>query len=141
MMIAGEDDMIAYARDFGLQLQRGDVVALSGSLGAGKTVFCRGILSALGYDGEVTSPSYALVHEYHVPDVAIPVIHSDLYRMQSAAEFEELGLFDAREDCITLIEWAERVEPSIIRARYQITLTMAGEYGREILITKVNDDD
>jgi len=90
-------------------LRAGDVVALSGPLGAGKTTFARGVLGALGLNGEAPSPSYSLVIAYDPPDVRLPLWHVDLYRIEEQQEIEELGLGDARTDAALLIEWPERM--------------------------------
>lgn len=94
----------------GLQLARllqpGDVVAISGELGAGKTVLCQGICMGLGYEGEVVSPSFVRMHSYsHVP----PIWHIDFYLMQTASEGGLLGLEELYlEKGIVLIEWADK---------------------------------
>lgn len=90
-------------------LRPGDVVALSGPLGAGKTTFARGVLAALGLSGEAPSPSFSLVIAYDPPDVRLPLWHVDLYRIEARDEIEELGLDDARTDAALLIEWPERM--------------------------------
>ncbi|TPG21452.1 tRNA (adenosine(37)-N6)-threonylcarbamoyltransferase complex ATPase subunit type 1 TsaE [Sphingomonas koreensis] len=85
----------------------GDVVTLSGPLGAGKTSIARGLLAALGLEGEAPSPSYAIVQPYDPPEVRLPVLHVDLYRLDDPAELDELGLDDARAESLLLIEWPE----------------------------------
>jgi tRNA threonylcarbamoyladenosine biosynthesis protein TsaE len=87
-------------------LQAGDVVALSGPLGAGKTTLVRGVLAALGHAGEVPSPTFAIVQPYDL--TSLPVAHADLYRIEDAAELEELGLDDQLFDGALLVEWPER---------------------------------
>lgn len=88
----------------------GDVIALSGQLGAGKTSIARGILAALGLEGEAPSPSFAIVQPYAPPEVQMPVMHVDLYRIDDPSETEELGLDDARYDSLLIVEWPERLE-------------------------------
>ena len=90
-------------------LRVGDVVALDGDLGAGKTTFARGLLEALGFAGEVPSPTFPIVIPYAPPDLRIPLWHVDLYRIDDAQELEELGLDEARGDSALLIEWPERM--------------------------------
>jgi tRNA threonylcarbamoyladenosine biosynthesis protein TsaE len=90
-------------------LQPGDVVALSGPLGAGKTSFARATLAALGLEGEAPSPSFPIVIAYDLPDVRLPLWHVDLYRIDDPDEIEELGLDEARLDAALLIEWPERM--------------------------------
>ena len=88
--------------------QAGDVITLAGPLGAGKTSIARGFLAELGLAGEAPSPTFAIVQPYQPPEVRMPVLHIDLYRIDDAAEIEELGLDEARADSVLLIEWAER---------------------------------
>ena len=90
-------------------LQPGDVIALSGDLGAGKTSLARGLLAALGLTEEAPSPSYAIVIPYDPPQVRLPVWHVDLYRLDDPEEAMELGLDDALLDGVLLIEWPERL--------------------------------
>ena len=89
-------------------LRAGDVVTLSGGLGAGKTCFARGVLAALGLEEEVPSPTFAIVQPYDPPEVRLPVLHIDLYRLDDAGEVDELGLEEARLDAALLVEWPER---------------------------------
>jgi tRNA threonylcarbamoyladenosine biosynthesis protein TsaE len=86
----------------------GDVVTLSGPLGAGKTSVARGLLAALGLAGEAPSPSFAIVQPYAPPEVRLPVLHVDLYRIDDPDEIAELGLDDAAGDSVLLVEWPER---------------------------------
>lgn len=90
-------------------LRIGDVVALSGELGAGKTTFARGLIQALGFAGEVPSPSFPIVIPYAPPDLRLPLWHVDFYRIEDPQEIEELGLDEARADSVLLIEWPERM--------------------------------
>jgi tRNA threonylcarbamoyladenosine biosynthesis protein TsaE len=104
----------------------GDVIALSGSLGAGKTGLARGFIEALGFAGEVPSPSFGLVIPYDPPEVRIPVWHIDLYRLDDEAEVDELGLDDARADCVLVIEWAERMGNRLWAEALRIDLAAEG---------------
>lgn len=88
--------------------QPGDIIALSGDLGAGKSTLARAILKALGFAGDVPSPTFALILPYDPPDVRIPVIHADFYRLEDAMDLDELGL-DAGEPALLIAEWPERV--------------------------------
>ncbi|MBY9061490.1 tRNA (adenosine(37)-N6)-threonylcarbamoyltransferase complex ATPase subunit type 1 TsaE [Sphingomonas yunnanensis] len=89
-------------------LRAGDVVTLSGGLGAGKTSLARGVLAALGLTEEAPSPTFAIVQPYAPPEVSLALLHVDLYRLDDPAEVEELGLDEARLDSALLIEWPER---------------------------------
>lgn len=87
-------------------LRRGDIITLSGDLGAGKTVFARGILCGLGYIGRVTSPTFTIVNEYETP--AGLVAHLDLYRILQPEALLEIGLEEYLDGSrIVLIEWSE----------------------------------
>lgn len=88
----------------------GDVITLSGGLGAGKTSLARGLLQGLGLAHEAPSPSFAIVQPYDPPEVRLPVLHVDLYRIEDAGEMAELGLDDAY-DALLLVEWPERAGP------------------------------
>ena len=111
-------------------LRAGDAVALSGPLGAGKTTFARGLLAALGLDGEAPSPSFSLVISYAPPDVRLPLWHVDLYRLEDEHELEELGLDDARADTALLIEWPERMGGQLWDDTLRLTLEVERTGGR-----------
>lgn len=100
----------------------GDVIALSGDLGAGKTSIARGLLAALGLEEEAPSPSYAIVQPYAPPEVRFPVMHVDLYRIEHPDEAEELGLDDARDDSLLIVEWPERLGEAAWRDALWLTL-------------------
>src|ERR671910_3134385 len=93
--------------DLALALRAGDVLALEGELGAGKTTLARGLIRALAEDPEleVPSPTFTLVQAY---EARIPIHHFDLYRLSSAAELDELGLDDAISQGAALVEWPDR---------------------------------
>jgi tRNA threonylcarbamoyladenosine biosynthesis protein TsaE len=101
--------MDAFGARIGAQLRPGDVVALSGGLGAGKTTLARGIIAALGHEGEVPSPTFTIVETYTPPAVRVPLVHADFYRLERPAEADELGLDDYREGAALIAEWPEHV--------------------------------
>jgi tRNA threonylcarbamoyladenosine biosynthesis protein TsaE len=114
------------------KLRPGDVVALSGDLGAGKTTLARAIVAALGYPGEVPSPTFTIVETYDALD--LPLVHADFYRLESPREAEELGLDDYRADAALIAEWPERAggfahEPACL----SIALELA-ESGRKAVV-------
>lgn len=106
------------------RIRAGDVIAVSGDLGAGKTSFARGILAGLGLVEEAPSPSFALVIPYAPPDVRLPIWHVDLYRLDDADEVEQLGLDDALIDSALIIEWPERMGarlwPEALRLHFEV---------------------
>ncbi|QIQ86267.1 tRNA (adenosine(37)-N6)-threonylcarbamoyltransferase complex ATPase subunit type 1 TsaE [Erythrobacter sp.] len=86
-------------------LRAGDVIALSGGLGAGKTTLARAILASLGHEGEVPSPTFTIVETYDAPPLAVPVAHADFYRIDDPSELAEIGLDDYREGAALIAEW------------------------------------
>lgn len=101
----------------------GDVIALDGDLGAGKTCFVQGMASALGISQRVTSPTFTLVHEYAG---RWPLVHLDVYRLQSFQEVLDLGFEELLDpSAILVIEWGEAVEPLLPRRCLAIDLRRA----------------
>ncbi len=98
----------AFGAKLAALVRPGDVITLQGTLGAGKTSIARGLLAALGLVGEAPSPSFAIVQPYAPPEVRLPVLHVDLYRIDDSGEIEELGLDDAERDSLLIVEWPER---------------------------------
>lgn len=122
MFLADADATHRAGQALAQHVQPGDVIALSGDLGAGKTSFARGLLAGLGLAEEAPSPSFALVIPYEPPETRLPVWHVDLYRLDTPDEVEELGLDEARSDIVLLVEWPERMEdrlwPDALRLRF-----------------------
>ncbi len=118
----------------GAVLRVGDVIALSGPLGAGKTCFTRGLIGALGFAGEVPSPTFGIVIPYAPPDVRVPIWHVDLYRLDDPDEMDELGLDDARADAALVIEWPERLGARLWADALSIELSVEGD-GRRLTAT------
>lgn len=110
-------------------VQPGDVIALSGPLGVGKTALARAILDARGHEGEVPSPSFAIVQPYD--DLDPPLWHVDLYRVDDAAELDELGL-EGAADGILLVEWPEKAGNRAWPQALRITLEFAGDSARRL---------
>jgi tRNA threonylcarbamoyladenosine biosynthesis protein TsaE len=111
----------------------GDVITLSGPLGVGKTALARGFIAALGHQGDVPSPSFAIVQPYD--DLDPRVWHVDLYRIEQPSEIGELGL-DSAADAVLLVEWPERAGPN----PWPEALALSLEFGardQRILTAKV----
>ena len=99
--------MQAYGGRIAAHLRAGDVLALSGGLGAGKTTLARAIIGALGYEGEVPSPTYTIIETYDAPPLRLPIVHADFYRLEDPSEIHEIGLDDYREGAALLAEWPD----------------------------------
>jgi tRNA threonylcarbamoyladenosine biosynthesis protein TsaE len=112
-------------------LRPGDVIALYGTLGAGKTTLARGLLRGLGHDGDVASPTFPIVQAYAPPDTNIPLWHVDLYRIEHASELDEIGLGEALAEAALVIEWPERL-PSLWPEALRLTLTAEPGGGRAL---------
>jgi len=105
MILADEAATAAVGAQLARRARPGDVITLSGPLGVGKTALARGFIAGLGHDGEVPSPSFAIVQPYEELDP--PVWHVDLYRIEEPSEIDELGL-DSAAQAVLLVEWPER---------------------------------
>ena len=134
MRLGSPEATEALGRALADRLRTGDVVALFGDLGAGKTTFTRGLLSGLGFEGEVASPTFPIVQVYD--DVRVPLWHVDLYRIEDPAELEELALDEAREDYVLVIEWPERLGVGLWADALQLHLVVA-EAGARALTAHV----
>lgn len=107
MKFSSENETLEWAKEFAKSLKPGDMVAMYGNLGAGKTVISRGICAGLGFEGTVCSPTYTILHEYpNDPHI----FHFDLYRLEDGADINEVGMdSDYLANGISLIEWSERL--------------------------------
>ena len=133
-MIADLPDLAAmdeFGGRIAARLRAGDVVALSGPLGSGKTTLARAIIAALGHEGEVPSPTFTIFETY---DLDPPLVHADFYRLDSPREAEELGLDDYREGAALVAEWPERAGGFAHEADcLSVTLEIAGN-GRKAIV-------
>jgi tRNA threonylcarbamoyladenosine biosynthesis protein TsaE len=118
--VSDENATAALAARVAALAQPGDVIALKGELGAGKTSFARAFIRARGGDEEVPSPTFTLAQVYELADAAI--WHFDCYRLRDPEEAWELGIEDAFHEGISLIEWPERLGPLLPPRRLEITL-------------------
>ncbi len=118
--------------DLGLLLRAGDVVTLTGELGAGKTVAARALIRYLAEDDtlEVPSPTFALVQPYEL--AAMSVIHTDFYRLGDPQELEELGLMPLPEDALVIAEWPERAPQAFPGDRIDIALALLTQNGDDV---------
>lgn len=130
MRLEGPDATEALGRRLAAQLRPGDVVALFGDLGAGKTTLARGILAGLGHRDEVASPTFPIVIPYET--LAVPAWHVDLYRIESPAELDELALDEALEGGALVVEWPERMGDALWPHSLRLTLKRDGEGARTL---------
>ena len=128
MKTSSREETIAFAKNYAKSLQSGDILLLSGDLGAGKTTFVQGLASGLGIAEEITSPTYAYMNNYNDK-----LYHFDCYRIQNAMESEVLGLTDYFDlDGICVIEWAENILDILPAECKKIILKKIDENTREI---------
>ena len=132
MILADEEATAQLGASLAARLKAGDVLTLSGPLGVGKTALVRGLLAALGHEGEVPSPSFAIVQPYDELD--LPVWHVDLFRLDHASELEELGLESASDGAL-VIEWPEKGGLSAWPEALALTLDFADAGARRLTAT------
>jgi tRNA threonylcarbamoyl adenosine modification protein YjeE len=124
----------ALAANIAPLLRKGDILALEGDLGVGKTAFARALLEALGVSGDVPSPTFTLLQTYEANGLLIS--HFDLYRLKSTNELDELGWDDALADGAVLIEWPERAGDRLPSRRLKLTFTLAPDGTRSCTLDK-----
>ena len=129
--------MAAFGDRIAALLKPGDVVALMGDLGTGKTTLSRAIIRALGHEGEVPSPTFTIIELYD--QLTPPIAHADFYRLESPTEAEQLGLDDYREGAVLLAEWPDNAggfahEPQCLSIRLEFGAQSGGE-GRKAIVT------
>ncbi len=119
------EETYQFGVDFGRELSAGDVVALSGDLGAGKTVLAQGICRGFGYRGDVTSPSFVRIHTY---PHTIPIYHADFYLLRSDEEVIDLGLDElyGDPDALVIVEWAQRFPDMLPQRCHRIEIDWHG---------------
>lgn len=132
-----EEQTFALAEKLAASFMPGDVVVLTGALGAGKTTFVRALAMSKGVDEDaIRSPSYTFVNEYKCEP---PIYHFDLYRMGDTSELHEIGWDEyLGRNGIVLVEWGERAEELLPRAYYQIEFSIVSEDERQIDISRVD---
>ena len=131
-------------------LAAGDVVALDGPLGSGKTCFVRGMAQGLGLDqSSVSSPTFVICQEYAEPapktdagmTTVLPLVHIDAYRLSGAADLESIGWDEMLQaaDAVIAIEWPSRIESALPAGRFIVTIAPTGEHARSITIAGSSD--
>lgn len=132
------EETLEFAKEFAKQLNPGDVIALIGDLGVGKTAFTKGVAVSLGIDEDIVSPTFTIICEH--TDGDIPLYHMDVYRIEDEDELFEIGFEDyLYGDGITIIEWADLIPESMPEKYVRILIEKDLEKGvnhRKITITK-----
>ena len=123
----------ALGRALGSRLRAGDLVILSGSLGAGKTALTKGIGAGMGVSGTITSPTFVIarVHQPSNPG-GVPLIHVDAYRLGGVAEVDDLDLDATLEESVTLVEWGEGLVEQLVDAYCEVRIDRADDDSRTI---------
>jgi tRNA threonylcarbamoyladenosine biosynthesis protein TsaE len=131
--LCDDNATVAAGKLLGGALKAGDVVYLQGDLGAGKTTFSRGVLTARGHHGACKSPTYTLVEPYHL--ASGPVFHFDLYRIRGAEELDYLALDDYfRNDAVCLVEWPDKGQPLLPAPTLMVSFLREAD-GRRVMFT------
>lgn len=137
---SSERETTQIAKDFADILQIGDVVALKGELGSGKTFFVKKVVEELGFDGYVSSPTFTILNIY---EASTYLYHFDFYRLKNVEEIEKIGFFDLlMEEGIFFIEWPEKVEKLLPDEYFEIRFDIVNGTHRKIRIKKIirNED-
>lgn len=126
------EDTQDVANELAKKLTRPVIIAFTGDLGAGKTTFIKYLCKALGFDGVVTSPTFAIMNQY---DGILPIYHYDMYRISGAEALDEIGFYEFAENGISLVEWSENVADGLEGDVIHIDMSYHGN-GRKIVISE-----
>lgn len=137
IQLKSEADTLAFGARLAAQLRAGDIVSLSGGLGAGKTTLARGLIQSRHPDIDVPSPTYTLVQTYDWGNQEL--WHCDLYRLEQPDDAYELGLIDAMGEAVLLIEWADKLGDLLPTDHIQIDLSFDEAEGRVVTIRGLED--
>ena len=125
-------ETLALGRHLAAMLHAGDILLLAGRLGAGKTLFAAGVGEGLGVEEQLTSPSFILARAHNG---FMPVVHADVYRLGTSAEFEDLDLPEQARDGVLLIEWGDVVAHGVPEDHLMIQIEITGETERVFRFT------
>jgi len=135
--ISNQIELEAFAKRLGQLVHGGDVICMTGDLGAGKTTFTQAFAKGLDVEDYVTSPTFTLIHEY---DGRVPLYHFDVYRINHVSEMEDLGYeeyFYGNGVCV--IEWASLIEEVLPKDRLWIEIKVTGIESRQICVDSTNE--
>lgn len=128
----GPEETRRLGQRLGAVVRAGDVVLLSGELGAGKTVFVQGVAQGLGYGGQVSSKSFVIMGEYAGRE---KLYHADLYRLEEPEQVEELGLGELTEDGVLVVEWPERGDWALPEGDVSVKFEVRSENERVVTMS------
>ena len=133
------EETIALGKRIGAKLQAGDIIAMQGTLAAGKTTITKGIATALGITETITSPTFCLISEYDGENVTLPLYHMDVYRLDGAEDFINLGVDDLLYGKgVSIIEWSEKIMAELPKRTIVLRLEPMGESSGDRKITLEN---
>ena len=138
IVVPTADDMRALGSRVAALLQPGDLLVLTGGLGAGKTTFVQGIGAGLGVTGPVVSPTFVIARVHR--DGRVPLVHVDAYRLGSVAEVDDLDLDAALDESVTVVEWGEGLVEDLAGDRLEVRLERSSDPGdetRQVTLTGV----
>lgn len=127
-----ENETKEFAKKFASNLNKGDILVLSGDLGSGKTKFTEGFLSYFNLEDEISSPTFTIVNEYHKDNVNI--YHFDVYRLEDSSEFYAIGGEEYFEKGICIIEWGELIQDALPNDYIKIDFSRDSEYENERIL-------
>lgn len=127
------EESIAFAKEIGAKLKKGDIVAYIGGLGAGKTTFTRGLAVGMGLEDNVVSPTFSLVNEYRGKNISL--YHFDMYRIMGAEDLETTGFYDyPLEESVFAIEWSENISDELPDNTVYISIERIDDNTRRITV-------
>lgn len=138
MIVATADEMRTVAKDFGKTLKAGDVVILSGPLGAGKTTFTQGLAAGLGVRGPITSPTFVISRVHPSLTGGASLIHVDAYRIDSLDEIDDLDLDSDLDHAVLVAEWGHGKVDAIVEATHIVTIDREDDDVRTVAIETVS---
>ena len=126
-VVADADEMRALGAELAALVRPGDVVVLSGPLGAGKTTWVQGFAEALGVRGPITSPTFVIARTHPSLVGGPALLHVDAYRVNSVIDFDDLDLVDDRESAVTVVEWGDEVTEALGDDRLDVTIVRTSQ--------------
>ena len=127
------EETFEVGRTIGMNAKPGQIYTLTGDLGVGKTVFTQGVAAGLGITEPVNSPTFTIIQEYE--DGRLPFYHFDVYRLDDISELENIGFYEYTEDCVSIVEWADKFSDELPDETLWIYLTRIDDTSRSITLS------